>query len=135
MDVLKTAAGNEGMAGLMMQTGMGTGMGVMMGAQLGAQAGQMMPHLPPAGAGAPPPAPSAPAVQFHVALNGQQLGPFPVAVLQQMIPAGTFNATSLVWRQGMAGWQAASTVPELAALFAPAAPTPPPMPPLVPPAA
>ena len=135
MDVLKTAAGNEGMAGLMMQTGMGTGMGVMMGAQLGQQAGQMMPHLPPAGAGAPPPVPSAPAVQFHVALNGQQLGPFPMAVLQQMIAAGTFNAASLVWRSGMAGWQAAGTVPELAALFAPAAPTPPPLPPPVPPAA
>ena len=129
MDVLKTAAGNEGMAGLMMQSGMGTGMGVMMGAQLGAQAGQMMPHLPPAGAGAPPPMPSAPAMQFHVALNGQQLGPFPVAMLQQMIAAGTFNAASLVWRQGMAGWQAASTVPELGALFAPAAQTPPPVPP------
>jgi membrane protease subunit (stomatin/prohibitin family) len=135
MDVLKTAAGNEGMAGLMMQTGMGTGMGMMMGAQLGQQAGQMMPHLPPAGAGAPPPVPSAPAVQFHVALNGQQLGPFPVAVLQQMIAAGTFNAASLVWRQGMAAWQAAGTVPELAALFAPAAPQPPPLPPPVPPAA
>ena len=135
MDVLKTAAGNEGMAGLMMQTGMGTGMGVMMGAQLGQQAGQMATHLPPAGAGAPPPVPSAPAVQFHVALNGQQLGPFPVPVLQQMIAAGTFNAASLVWRPGMAAWQAAGTVPELATLLAPAAPQPPPLPPLVPPAA
>jgi hypothetical protein len=76
-----------------------------------------------------------PTVQFYVALNGQQIGPFPVAMLQQMIPAGTFNAASLVWRQGMAGWQAASTMPELMALFAPAVPTPPPMPPPIPPAA
>ncbi|MEI8063586.1 MAG: DUF4339 domain-containing protein [Verrucomicrobiota bacterium] len=49
-----------------------------------------------------------------------------------MITAGTFNAASLVWRQGMASWQAAGTVPELGALFAPVAP---PMPPPVPPTA
>ena len=124
MDVMKTAAGNEGLAGLMMQSGMGAGMGMMMGAQLGQQAGQMATHLPPAGAGSPPPIPQATVVQFHIVMNGQQIGPFPVAVLQQMIPAGAFNAASLVWRQGMAGWQAAGTVTELAALFAPTAPPP-----------
>ena len=124
MDVMKTAAGNEGLAGLMMQSGMGAGMGMMMGAQLGQQAGQMATHLPPAGAGAPPPIPQATVVQFHIVMNGQQVGPFPVAVLQQMIPAGAFNAASLVWRQGMAGWQTAGTVPELAALFVPTAPPP-----------
>lgn len=134
MDVLKTAAGNEGMAGLMMQTGMGTGMGVMMGAQLGQQAGQMMPHLPPAGAGVPPPVPGTPQLAFFVVVNGQQTGPFPILVLQQMHTAGSFAPNSLVWRQGMASWQAASTVSELAALFAPASP-PPPIPPPVPPAA
>ncbi|MCX6884651.1 MAG: SPFH domain-containing protein [Verrucomicrobia bacterium] len=128
MDVLKTAAGNQGMAGLMMQTGMGSGMGVMMGAQLGAQAGQMMSQLPAAGFGGPPPIPSLPAVQFHVVINGQQLGPFPLALLQQMITTGTFSASSLVWRQGMVSWQVASTVQELVALFAPAGP--PPVPPV-----
>ena len=134
MDVLKTAAGNEGMAGLLMQSGMGSSMGMMMGVQLGQQAGHMMGSLPPTGQAAPPPMPSAP-VQFHIALNGQQLGPFPVQVLQQMIPARTFDAATLVWRQGMAGWQAASTVPELAVLFVPTAPPslmPPPMPPIPP---
>ena len=133
MDVLKTAAGNKGMGGMVMQSGIGAGMGMMMGAQIGQQAGHMMGSLPPAGQGGPPPMPSAAPVQFHIALNGQQLGPFPVQVLQQMIPARTFNAATLVWRQGMADWQAASTVPELAVLFAPAGPPPlmpPPMPPI-----
>jgi len=135
MDVLKTAAGNEGMAGLMMQTGIGSGMGMMLGAQLGAQAGQMMPTLPPPGIGAPPPVSSAPVAHYHVVLNGQQLGPFPIEVLKQMIPAGTLSAVSLVWRHGMADWQAVSTVPELAGFFVPApSSTQPPLPPPVPPA-
>jgi membrane protease subunit (stomatin/prohibitin family) len=130
MDVLKTAAGNEGLAGLMMQSGMGAGMGMMMGAQLGQQSGQMMTQMPPAGSAAPPPLTSAPPVAFYVALNGQQTGPFPYLVLQQMHAAGSLALNTPVWRQGMAGWQAGSTVPELAGVFAPA--VPPPLPPSVP---
>ena len=130
MDVLKTAADNNGMAGLMMQTGMGAGMGMMMGAQLGSQAGQMMTTLPSTGAGSPPPIPPLPVAQYHVMLNGHQVGPIPLVLLQQMIPAGTFNSMSLVWRQGMAAWQAASTVAEFAGLFIPTTQsTPPPIPP------
>ncbi len=135
MDVLKTAAGNEGMAGLMMQSGMGAGMGagmgMMMGAQLGQQSGQMMTHLPVAVSAAPPPMPGAPQLAFYVALNGQQAGPFPYMVLQQMHAAGSLAASAHVWRQGMASWQVAASVPELAGVFAPAAP--PPLPPSMPP--
>ena len=136
MEVLKTAAGNEGMAGMVMSSGMGAGMGMMMGAQLGQQAGSMMGSLPPAGQAAPPPMQqNVHPVVFHVAVNGQQLGPFPVSVLRQMIPAGTFDGASLVWRPGMAGWLPAMQVPELSALFVPAGPPPlPTMPPPVPPA-
>lgn len=122
MDVLKTAAGNEGMAGLLMQSGMGAGMGLMMGAQIGQQAGNMMTQVAATAPPAPPPLPSSQEVQFHVVINGQQLGPFPAAVLQQMIPAGIFNASSLVWRQGLNGWQPASTLPELLHLFGTNAP-------------
>ena len=104
------------------------GMGMMVGGQIGQQAGQMMTHLPTTGTSTPPPVPQTIPAQFHVVMNGQPVGPFPPSVLQQMIPAGTFNAATLVWRQGMAGWQAAGTVPELVGLFAPA--TPPPLPPV-----
>ena len=69
--------------------------------------------------------------QFHVTINGVAVGPLSIPVLQQMIPAGVINAASLVWRNGMAGWQQASTVPELAFLFTPSAP--PPVPPALPP--
>ncbi len=131
MDVLKTASGNEGAGSAVMRSGSGMGMGMMVGNQVGQQAGQMITQLPPHGSAAPPPVPQLPTVQFHIVLNGQQHGPFPVAMLQQMIPMGTFNAAALVWRQGMVGWLPASTVPELAVLFAPAAP--PPLPPSAPP--
>lgn len=109
MDVLKTAAGNEGLSGLLMQSGLGTGMGLMMGAQMGQQAGNMMTQVPPL---------SSQAVQFYVVINGQQAGPFSVEVLQQMISAGTFSAASMVWRQGLTSWQMASSVTELMPLFA-----------------
>jgi membrane protease subunit (stomatin/prohibitin family) len=131
MDVLKTAAGNEGMSGLMMQSGMGAGMGLMMGAQIGQQAGSMMTQVTAANPATPPPLPPSQDVQFHVVVNGQQLGPFPAAVLNQMIPTGTFNAASMVWRQGLPGWQPASTLPELLHMFS--TNTQPPFPPQPPP--
>lgn len=130
MDVLKTAAGNEGMAGLMMQSGMGAGMGMMMGAQLAQQNGQMMTQMTPAGSAAPPPLVSAPPITYYIALNSQQTGPFPYMVLQRMHAAGSFTPNVQVWRQGMATWQTASNVLELAGIFASA---PPPLPPQIPP--
>ena len=103
MDVLRTAAGNDGMAGLMMQSGMGAGMGMVMGAQLGQQTGQMMTQLPPTGAGAPPPpVPGAQQLAFYVVLNGQRTGPFPYLVLQQMHAAGSWHPVPLC---GVKEWQ------------------------------
>lgn len=133
MAVLQTAAGNEGLSGLMMQSGMGQGMGLMMGAQMGQQAGQLMGQLP-AQSTTPPPMPQSSASQFHMALNGQQLGPFPVQVLLQMIQTGTFQATTMVWQPGMAQWQTAVTINELSGLFAASTPPPPFSPPTIPPA-
>ena len=83
---------------------------------------------------------------FTVAVNWQQFGPFLVEQLGQLAAQGVFTARSLVWRQGMAGWQEAGAVPELVRLFpgtgappvpAPASGTPPPpsgTPPAPPPA-
>lgn len=112
------------------QSKTGSAFGASTGQRMGQPAGQAAPHSLPGG---PSAAPSiTPGVQFHVTNNGQQLGPFTVTVLQQMVPAGTFNAASLVWHPGLTGWQSAATVPELAGLFASAAPppalTPPPPP-------
>lgn len=116
MEVLKTAAANEGGAGLM-QAGVGLAVGAGIGQQMAQQAGNLVTQLPPA-------------LAFHVAEAGKLTGPFHGGQLQQMAQAGTLRADSQVWRQGMAGWQAASTVPELAALFTPPASpaSPPPLP-------
>jgi hypothetical protein len=67
------------------------------------------------------------AVQFLVAANGQQFGPLTVEQLSALAAQGAFIAQCLVWRQGMADWQEAGSVPELARLF-PASSTPPPPP-------
>jgi len=81
---------------------------------------------PPPNMQAPPPpaAPAAPQIQLQVMVGGQQQGPFGMPQLQQMVAAGQITADTMVWGPGMAAWQAAGTVPALAAFFAPPPPPP-----------
>lgn len=79
---------------------------------------------------APPPPPT---IQFYIANNGQQQGPFNLQQLSQLIAQKTINPETLVWKNGMPNWTAAKTVPELVQLFN-ATPPPPPGPPTPPPA-
>jgi len=110
------AANNPGGAG----AGMGLGMGMAMGqAAAGALAQQ------PAAPAGPPPIPAA-AQPLFLAIGGQQVGPVAVADLPARVASGELTPTTLVWRDGMAAWTAASELAELRALF-PA--TPPPLPP------
>ena len=118
-EVMQAAAANEGSAGAIMGAGVGAGMGVGMGAAMGGQMGGMMGQLNTA---TPPPSPGAspfggPAVEFFVHLNGQQMGPYPMATLKQGADAGQFTRDTHVWKQGMQGWLPAGQVPELQALF------------------
>jgi hypothetical protein len=53
--------------------------------------------------------------EWFYASQGQQAGPVDQATLQQMIGSGQVQPGDLVWRDGMASWQPASTVPELSA--------------------
>jgi membrane protease subunit (stomatin/prohibitin family) len=115
---IRDAANNPGGAA---GVGMGLGAGMAMGAQMANAMGGAM------GAGtaaAPPPIPGA--VAFHVAVGGQQTGPFELALLQQQVSGGQLKRDSLVWKAGMAGWVKAGDVAELAPLFAS---VPPPVPP------
>lgn len=105
-DAMKAAAENpngSGMMGAVVGMNLGnTGMGAV-----NAGAGQAQ--------GAPPPLPAAPA--YHAALNGQSAGPFTTEQLRGFIAAGSLKPDTLVWKSGMAGWAAASSVPEIAQLF------------------
>ena len=92
----------ENPAGGGASAGMGLGMGFAMANQLMHQ----MPQAQAGSAGPPPPPPAAGPV-FHVAENGQSLGPFNLAQLQQGVAEGRVTAATMVWTAGMAGWQPA----------------------------
>lgn len=104
----------------------GAGLGASLGAgvALGGAIVNATNPMATAGAGAaPPPLPTA--VQFHVAINGKQAGPFTLDQLQEVVARGELTRTSLVWKPGMANWVAAESVPELQNLLAA---LPPPLP-------
>ena len=124
---IRDAANNPGgVAG----AGVGIGAGVAMGAQmvnamgLGGAAGMAAGGAASQGAGASPPIPGA--TGFHIAVNGQQTGPFDISALQGQASSGQIKRDTLVWKTGMAQWLKAGDVPELSALFAD---VPPPVPP------
>lgn len=52
---------------------------------------------------------------WFFASNGQQQGPFPDAQFRDLIARGAVTAQTLVWSEGMAGWQKAGEVPGLMA--------------------
>jgi len=50
---------------------------------------------------------------WFYAANGQQQGPFPEAQLRDLVTRGTVRADTLVWTEGMSGWQRAGEIPGL----------------------
>jgi len=108
--------------------GLGLGIGFAMANQMARGLGGPAlggPALGGPAGGAPPPPPPPVSVAWHVTANGQSLGPFSSEQLAQAIQQGQINAGTLVWSAGMAGWTAASQVPQLAGLFGPPPPPPP----------
>lgn len=140
-EVLKTGAQNLGQMGTMnMGGGQGgvnpAGMmtGMMMGGAMGQQMAGMMNNMGQQmnnAMTAPPPIPN---VQYHVSSNGQQSGPFNMQQLQEMAGNGQLTKDTYVWKQGMANWELAGNIQELASLFAPPMPPGamhPPLPPVL----
>lgn len=63
-------------------------------------------------------------MNWYYAINGVQQGPVPEETLRILLAQGSINASTLIWHEGMAGWQPLATaLPDLAAG------TPPPPPP------
>jgi membrane protease subunit (stomatin/prohibitin family) len=102
------------------------GVGAGLGAGV-AIAGQMADAMRggSASAGGPPPLPST-GPQYYVGVNGSQVGPFDLAALTAKVRSGEVTRSTLIWKNGMAGWIAAETVSDLQTLFAS---VPPPLPP------
>lgn len=73
-----------------------------------------------------------PQVQYYIGINGQQYGPCDWNKLQQLVQQGQFTQQSYVWKNGMAQWEFAGNVAELAPLFQGTAPQMPGIPPTMP---
>lgn len=71
-------------------------------------------------------------VQYYIGINGQQYGPCDWNKLQQLVQQGQLTQQSYVWKNGMAQWEFAGNVAELAPLFQGTAPQMPGMPPTMP---
>gem|GEM_PF-5404104 len=68
----------------------------------------------------PPPFPSEPRSTestYYVALNGKQMGPYDLDKMKVLIEVGQLVMNTQVWKEGMADWDEAHTVPELIELF------------------
>ena len=73
-----------------------------------------------------------PQVQYYIGINGQQYGPCDWNKLQQLVQQDQLTQQSYVWKNGMAQWEFAGNVAELAPLFHGTAPQMPGMPPTMP---
>ena len=78
------------------------------------------------------PGAAVPQVQYYIGINGQQYGPCDWNKLQQLVQQGQLTQQSYVWKNGMAQWEFAGNVAELAPLFQGTAPQMPGMPPTMP---
>lgn len=124
-------------AGMMMGMAMGGAMGGQMGNMMNRMGQQMqqasMPQQPQQQTQpqmTPPPMPGAVNVAYLVLVNGQQFGPYNMQQLQQLVQNGQLTAQTYVWKQGMANWEFAGNVQELASLFGAVPPPMPPTPPM-----
>lgn len=123
-DVLKTAAENLGEMGNV-NLGGGGGLnpaGLMMGMGIGGAMGNQMGNMMTNINKTPPPPP---VLAYHISLNGQQSGPYNIEQLKQFAQSGQFTKNHHVWKEGMAGWELATNVQDLATVFSVVPPPPP----------
>jgi membrane protease subunit (stomatin/prohibitin family) len=126
-NAIENASNNPGGAGDVLGLGLGVGLGQQAAAAMSA-ATATPPAAPPA-AGPPPPTGPPPlptAAPWFIGVGGQQVGPLDTAGLRSNIANRQLTGDTLVWREGMAAWTAAGTVPEIAQLLGQ---VPPPLPP------
>lgn len=107
-DVLDKAAANESAGSNMMNMGVGLGAGLNIGNQVGAMVGQAVNIVPP---------PFSYVVSYYVVLGGQQYGPLNLQTIIDYIHGRKIDMNTMIWKQGMNGWDKISTLTEFASLF------------------
>ncbi|MEM9809376.1 MAG: GYF domain-containing protein, partial [Cyanobacteria bacterium P01_D01_bin.56] len=100
--------------------GLDLGVGIAMGQQIANAMNPAAPTAPAPSAPAAPPPPM-PAAAWYITRDGQNFGPYS----QDQLLANGLTAESNVWKQGMASWQPANTIPELRSLLNSMPPPPP----------
>jgi membrane protease subunit (stomatin/prohibitin family) len=126
-EAMTTAAANPAGGGA--AEGLGLGIGLAMANRMAPMGGLPMGSMPMMGAVAPAPAVSLPPALWHVAHQGQTLGPFSGQQMLDAIGRAELRADTMVWTAGMPAWHMARDVPQLAGYFQ----APPPPPPVAPP--
>lgn len=123
-EVLKSASGNLGGIGDGNLSG-GSGFnpaGIMTGMAMGRVMGDQLGEMMNSTNNTPPPPPT---LMYHIALNGQQSGPFTLEQLKEYAKTGQFTKLHHAWKQGMTEWVQANDITELAGVFAQVPPPPP----------
>jgi len=124
LDIMETAAGNEGGAGQMMGAGMGLGMGLGVGGAFGQQMGNIAGVMQQQPSAVPPPPPVA--TVWHALINGQQYQ-YDLQTLSQNVQNGQITRETFVWKAGMSQWAKAGDCVDLQHLFGSVPPPPPPV--------
>ncbi len=118
---LRDAAQNEGsmsgMMGMMMGQQMAGGINGALVQPEGQAQTQVNNQAQRASNMVPPPIPQPTNIQFFVAVNGAQTGPYALASMAQMIGQNNISKETLVWAEGMANWDMAGNIAELSSLF------------------
>ncbi len=111
------------------------------GMAMGKQMAQAMTSPPPSGGSSTPPAPSGPGSsappppppdtgpKLHLAIQGQQYGPYSLEQIREYVREGRIQGDTLVWAEGMSDWLPASAAELTRPMFG-ENPPPPPAPPL-----
>jgi membrane protease subunit (stomatin/prohibitin family) len=119
-NALESAAKNPGGEAA---AGIGMGMGFAMANQLGAAVAGQPPHPPVSQQ--PPPLPGTSGIQYYVGKNGKKAGPFDEQAIAGYIRKGAITKETLMWKEGMAGWEALAQFGEFQSVLGT---TPPPLP-------
>ena len=113
------SSGGMNPAGMMVGMTLGGALGGQMAGMLGSVAQQAQQPMSP-----PPP----PTTQYMIANNGNQLGPYTIPQVEQMVQNGSLTKDTYVWKSGMNQWELAGNVSELVSIFTQTPPPPPGMP-------